>query len=422
MGRLWLMVRKDLLRQVRSPLGMSLVLAFPLVFSALLALTFGTGGDRVPRVRLLVENRDGEFLSSVLLSAFSSEQMGKFFDVSDVGEQGREMMEQGEASALLIIPAGFSRDLLDGTPVVLQLVRNPAEGILPEIAEQTLTVLTDGLDSGSRLLRGPLEEIASFVESEGEGVSADRVSAVAVAIHGIIEGAWDMLLPPAITLESVQLQDEPDTGGSGTGNGVASIFLFVLPGISVWALFMVGDIAMRDLLIEQTDGTLQRQLSGPISPFGVIAGKALFTAVMAAISLVILSGIGWFASSGGVDLAGFAGLSLAIIVAVTGFSAVMYGAMRTQRQGATFSGVLFLVFAFLGGAFFQIDQLPSGVRQFAPLSPFYWGTTGFQELIRDGAGFAEVLPNVGVLTGIGATGLLIGSSLLRRKIGRGGAA
>jgi ABC-2 type transport system permease protein len=100
---------------------------------------------------------------------------------------------------------------------------------------------------------------------------------------------------------------------------------------------------------------------------------------------------------------------------------VMYGAMRTQRQGATISGVLFLVFAFLGGAFFQIDQLPSGVRQFAPLSPFYWGTTGFQELIRDGAGLAEVLPNVGVLAGIGATGLLIGSSLLRRKIGRGGA-
>ena len=43
------------------------------------------------------------------------------------------------------------------------------------------------------------------------------------------------------------------------------------------------------------------------------------------------------------------------------------------------------------------------------------------ELIRDGAGLAEVLPNVGVLTSIGAIGLLVGSSLLRRKIGRGGA-
>ena len=422
MGLLGLLVRKDLLRQLRSPLGMSLVLTFPLVFSGLLALTFGTGGTRMPQVQLLVENRDGEFLASALVSLFGSEQLGEFFDVTEVDERGREMMERGEASALLIIPEGFSEDLLAGTPITLELLRNPAQGILPEIAEQTMTVLTDGLASGSRLLRAPLDELATLVESGYADVSADQVSAIAVALHGIIGRAEDMLLPPAITLEPVQLQDEIEPEGSGAGNGTAAFFLLVLPGISVWALFMVGDIAMRDLLVEQTDGTLQRQLSGPVSTWTVIVGKALYTSVMAGISLLILTGIGWLASTGGVDLAGFTFLSLAVILAVTGFSSVMYGAMQTQRQGATISGVLFLVFAFLGGAFFQIDQLPSAVRRFAPFSPFYWGTTGFQGLIRDGGGLAEVLPNIAVLAAIGATGLVIGSSLLRRKVGKGGAA
>ena len=39
------------------------------------------------------------------------------------------------------------------------------------------------------------------------------------------------------------------------------MFLMVLPGISVFGLFVVGDLAMRDLLDETTAGTLRRQLA-----------------------------------------------------------------------------------------------------------------------------------------------------------------
>ena len=58
------------------------------------------------------------------------------------------------------------------------------------------------------------------------------------------------------------------------GAGTFSIFLIVLPGVSVWALFMLGDMAMRDILTESTPGTLRRQLSGPLPAWNAGRGKA----------------------------------------------------------------------------------------------------------------------------------------------------
>ncbi len=86
MQRLLLMVRKDLLRQLRSPMSILLVLSFPLIFTSLLALTFGSGSEPgVPKVKLLVEDHDDSFLSRALLSVTGSEQMAEFFRVAGAG-------------------------------------------------------------------------------------------------------------------------------------------------------------------------------------------------------------------------------------------------------------------------------------------------------------------------------------------------
>ncbi len=412
MRTLVLMVRKDLLRKLRSPLGLGAVLAFPLIFSGLIALTFGGGGSGMPRVDLLVEDRDESLLSGLLISALESENVAAHVELRRVGEEGQALIEQGEGSALLRIPAGFGEDLLEGRPLTLELVRNPAQGILPEVAEQGLTVLVDLLSSGSRVLRQPLDELVPLLERD-ESPSELQVATLAVAFQRAIEAVSERVFPPAITLETVQRG--ADEGASG-GFSRSLVFLLVLPGISVWALFMLGDTAMRDIVTERDDGTLRRQLSGPISSTQVVLAKALFTMTLSLISLVLLAAIGWFAADGPIDLAGFALLSICLVLAVTGFSSMMYGVTRTQRQGATISSVLMLVFAFMGGAFVQIDNLPGAVRRLAPISPFYWGTTGYAKLIGDGAGVLEILPNAGVLAALGSVTLLAGAALLGRRI------
>ena len=69
--------------------------AFPLLLSGIIALTFGSQASGTPKVRLLVEDRDGGLLSGVVVSALESEQSAEFLDVSAVPEgEGAALMEK----------------------------------------------------------------------------------------------------------------------------------------------------------------------------------------------------------------------------------------------------------------------------------------------------------------------------------------
>lgn len=413
------LVAKDLLRRIRSPLSILVTLAFPVLFAGMLALVFGGGGEAVPKVRLLVEDRDGGLLANALKSAFTSRQMGRFFEVRNVkAGEGRGLIEAGDASALLVLPEGLTRDLIDGNPVRLELVRNPAEGILPEIAEQVTLVLADVLDGGARVLRDPLDRLRPLLEDAAAPTDAS-VAALSVEFKRAIEGAGTFVLPPAITLEGAFGSEAPEEGAAETESPTGAIFLFILPGVAVYALFMVGDGAMRDIVTEAQEGTLRRQLAGPVGAGTILFAKVVFTGVVSLLALLILSAVGAFYVPRPVDVAAFVLVSFAVVLAVCGASAAIYGFARTERLGATVASVLYLVFAFAGGSFVPLGSLPAALRAVAPVSPFYWGTTAFQRILSDGAGTADVLGNVAMLAGLGAVLLATGSWALARAVRKG---
>ncbi len=410
MARLWAMIRKDLVRRWRSPLAILVLLSFPVLLSLLIALSFG-GGDspQIPRVKLLVENRDDGLVGHLVMAAFGAEQMAEHFEIEEVGEGGRARIDKGKASALLVIPQGLTRAVLQGEPVTLELIRNPAQGIMPEIAEQAVTVLVDLLDGGGRLLRGPLDQLSGLIDEDREATDVE-VAQLAVATRAALDRVSDLLIPPAIELETNTAEDE---GESNSGGG--SIFLFVLPGISVMALFLIGEQSMRDLRAEQDLGTLRRQMAGPFGVGTIVAGKALFTACVAAIGVAILAAIGVLAGARGVSVGAFLILSMALVTAVTGFTCAVFGLAGSQRQGTTVSSVLVLVMAGLGGSFVPLENLPEAIRRVSPISLIYWGNRGYGDLLQ-GADFLGVAAPVGVLTVVGLMLLVVGSRLLERRI------
>ncbi len=425
MRRILLLVGKDLRRKIRAPLGLVVTLLFPILLAGMIALVFGARGDQTPKVRLLVQNQDDGMLASALASAMASERMAEHFDVRLVGDEGRALMERGEASALLVIPKRFTKDVLDGTPVTLALVKNPAEGILPAVAEQLASILAQLLDGGARVLRGPLDDLRPYF-ADGSGSPTDAaVSAISISFKRVIESAGKYVLPPAITLEGVfgakkeEGKKKDDKSDDGT---TSAIFLLVLPGVGVYSLFLVGDAAMRDVLTEAVQGTLRRQLAGPVGPGTLVLAKALYTAALSLIALVVLAAVGAAVLRRGVDPAGFAVLSLSIVLAVSGAAATIYGFARTERTGATVASVVYLFMGFAGGSFVPLQNLPAAVRRVAPMTPFYWGGNGYRKLIADGGGLADVLPHAAVLATIGVALLALGGWALGRSVRRGGAA
>ncbi len=420
------MVGKDLRRRLRSPLPTILLLLFPLLFAGLIALTFG-GGTEVPKVRLLIDDRDGGLVGRLVTAAFSRGEAQTYFEVKTlpgvppVGDA--KLLENEEATALLRLPAGLSDDLFAGRPAKLQLVKSPAQSILPDVAEQATTVLAEGLSSASRLLRGPLDEIRGTTAAPSD----PRVAEIAVLTNGVVTRARPYLFPPVITLETaVRAEPTPGTPGtSGPGRPASnpSLFLLFLPGISVFTLFSLADQSMRDLLIEARQKTLRRQFAGPLTAGRVLAGKALGTAAVAGLSILTLAliGIVVVAAGGtavphGISLAGFLLLSFALVAATTGFASFLFALAKNERQGATLASLVSLVMAFAGGSFIPLDSLPAALRALSPFSLMYWATRGYQGLLVDGAGLRAVLPNIAILSGSGLLLLALSAFLWQRRL------
>ena len=423
MRRIALLVVKDLRRKARAPLGLLVVLAFPLLFAGMIGLVFGSRGGSIPKVRLLVENLDGDsFLARGLVSSLTSTQMAEYFDVRVVHEEGSALMEKGEASALLRIPKGFSADLIDGKPLTLTLVRNPAEGILPEIAEQSARMLVEVLDGAAHVLRGPLDDLRPYLGEGHPAITDQAVAAISVTVKRSIEGASAFLSPPVITLADAFVKPPAEDKNKKNADSVSQIFLFVLPGVAVYALFLVGDQGMRDLLTETAAGTLKRQLAGPVGAGTIVFAKAAYTAVISFAAVLLLAVVGVFAGGAGVDPLAFLVLALAMVLAVTGASATVYGLARNERQGATLSSLIYLILAFAGGSFIPLDNLPASVRAVAFVSPFYWATQGCRRLIAEGVGLGAIWQNVVVLAALGIVLLAFGAGALRRSVLRGAGA
>jgi ABC-2 type transport system permease protein len=414
-----LLVRKDLLRRVRSPLSTLVILAFPLVLSGIIALAFGARETKPPKVRLLLDNQDDGLAGTLITSAFSRPEAEPYFEVETAGPDARERLEKDGFSAILRIPPGLTQALLDGKTVNLELVRNPSQSVLPEVAEQVTDVIADGLSSASYTLQGPLKDLTPLLQAD-KAPSDQQVATVSVGVNQWVGRSARYLFPPAIKLTPVQLEKtESGTKISGV-SPTTSIFLIVLPGVAVFGLFTLGDQVMRDLLTERTKGTLRRLLAGPVGTGTVIAAKALTAAVVSLAALLILAVVAGFAAGRGVDPAGFVLLSLSLVLAVTGLASTVYGLSKDDRQGSTIGSVLYLVLAFSGGSFLPLDSLPAALRAVSPFSLFFWGTTGFQSLLAGGS-LGEVLPNVGILAGSGLALLVLGGALLRRRMLRGAA-
>jgi ABC-2 type transport system permease protein len=422
------MVAKDLRRRLRSPLPTLLLLIFPLIFAGLIALTFGGGDAGAPKVRLLVEDRDGGLVGRFLLSALGQEEVQKHVEmqaVENVGSDVGALLERQQAAALLRLPAGLSADFVAGRPARLELIRSPAQSILPDVAEQLTTVMAEVLSSSARLLRGPLDQIraARLPQGAGGGASDREVARIAVLANGVVSRARPYLLPPVVQLAATTLPAPGAAAGPRRAAGAPprsnSLFLLFLPGISVFSLFSLADQMMRDVLVEARQKTLRRQLAGPLGAGRVLVAKALATAALAGLSLVFLTVLGALLAPRGVDLAGYLLLSLALVIATTGFASAMYGAARNERQGATLAAVLSLVMAFAGGAFIPLDSLPGLLRSLSPFSLIYWATRGYQRLVVNGEGLAAVLPNVAILAGVGALLLAVSAPLWQRRLLRG---
>ncbi len=410
---MWVLIRKDLLRRWHSPLATIVMIVFPLFMSLAIGSISGGGGggSEFPRIKVLLQNNDQDgFLSNAIMGMAGQGEGQEYLEVVEVGQEGAGMMEEGKASAMVVLPDSFTARVFNREKVEIAVVRNPAEGIKPEIVAQGTDVVATYLDQASRLLTEELGIIQVMMDAENVPAST-KVGAVAAGITSKIGGVEKYVFPPLVEIGSVKEGDEEDSGPG------SSVFGYVLIMTTVMSLLFVATRSMGDIFEEHNNGMLKRQLATPMGIGLVVGAKTVFAVVFGVIVLTILGTIGlllrWIAPP--VDLVAAVALGISFSLAACGFLALILSLVKTEKQAGLLGWLVIMGMSAIGGSMMPIDQMPAPLQAAARYTINFWAVDGYTRLVFLGEGLSDILGNIIRLLIIGVVTITLAQTLLVRK-------
>ena len=367
-------MRKDLSRHARDPVALALWVGIPLVVGFLITLAFGDAGSAPPRAKLLVVDQDDTFASAVLKGLLAREEL-RVLDTEVVSlEDGQTRISQGDGSALFIIPAGFQAGVLQDEPTKLELITNPAQSVLPKMAEQLLGTLTDLVFYAQRIIGDELRRIADATGGMGTAPEDETVAQISKAVNGVIRRAESYLFPPAVGIET-----SVEEGGDRPNFAV----LF-LPGIVLMALFFLAGGVSEDMWRERSLGTIRRAVRAPSGVAPLFAGKILAGMLLSAIVSLVLLVLGmWY-----LELP-FSVLPLAVLwcVATAGILLVVLCFVQTfastQRAGQVLVNAITFPLLMLGGSFFPSEMMPKFLSAIGRYTPNGWSSEYLKDMLLE---------------------------------------
>jgi ABC-type multidrug transport system permease subunit len=396
-------VRKDFGRLRRDPLGLLTSLGIPLVLVILITLVFG-GGRAAPQGRILVADEDGTLLSQALTGAFSREPLSKMLVMETSGrEEGRRRMDRGEASALLIVPKGFQDAFFQNQPAQLQLVTNPAQEILPNIIEETLSIVVDGAFYLQREAAIPLGSIAAE-----QTPTDDTVARASVAFNQLGRRLSKYLNPPLIDLDVHLAPDKREN------QNIAAIFL---PAMLFMGLLFVANAHALDIWREQSWGTLRRLATTPASLGALLGGRLISLAlVLSGVALVGVAGMRWFAH---VPVASVLMATLWVVLSGTAFYLFLVAIAlhaSNQRTANVVGNLVVFPLSLVGGSFFPFEMMPDWMASIGRFTPNGWAVTQFKAFVAGSAHTQDLLAGAGFMAAVGSLLFLLTLRQMRKLV------
>lgn len=412
MRELMLVAGKDLRRFLRDPVALALWLGVPLLIGALFLLALGGSSGPAPRVHLLVADEDDGFLSRLLLGGMTQDRLGEMFQVEKVQrELGQQRMDRGEASALVIVPEGFTKAVLQEKPTKLVLITNPSQQIGPKIVEQLLRILADVAFYAQQLI-GPELRMITEEPPEGQSLFSDaEIARQSVAINQTVRKLERYAFPPVIELETTAIKAEPDAAASG----LPFLFHFV-PGVLFMGLLFASQGLAGDLWQERESGMLRRVVASPLRVSRFLLGKFLASAVvLGGVSLILLAaGIAYFELPWqrlplALAWATLAGLMLTAMM-------LLIQVLSTSRRGASFLGfALVMPLMLAGGSMFPFEAMPGWLAAIGRRTPNGWALQHLKAILLGSETPLELLVAIGIALAV-TTALLLAASLRIERV------
>ena len=400
---------KDLIVTFRDRAALILMLAAPFVLTLGMGFVtgrFSSGSGDISGVRdipvALVNLDDGE-LGAALVSVFTSEELTDLLEPSLTDDlvAARRQVEEDQAAAAIVIPAGFSAGIFrPGAAASIEVYTNPARPTTAAV-------------------------VRSIVEGFLSQVETGRIGGEVTVTQLIASGRLTPQEAPAAGLEigsrlasdpgATALIDVRNVSGATEEPARFDPLAYLAPGMALLFLMYTVSLGGSGLLAEQREGTLQRMRTTPTSGSQVLGGKLFgvyLTGVAQMVILISASAL-LFQIDWGRPLDVLL-LVLAVVAGATGWGALLAAVSKTPAQASSIGMALMLAFGILGGSFFGGVQLPLPMEILSKITPNAWGQDGFIALALGGA-LSDILPSIASLLVMGAVLFSIAVVLFRRR-------
>ena len=375
MSKVWTLALNDLRLTWRDRASFFWMLVLPIGMMAFFGMFGGGGGSS--KARLTVVDEDGGWLAQ----AFVRQIAGPRIEVVPAKPGERRVRT-------LVIPEGFTANVLAGKQQVLAIEKD-------KDADSSFSMAAE-----AAVLRATVSTLARLVEMKQAGTLPQGDAAFAVL----------SAREPLVKLSVRQ---------AGHGQQVPRGRQQSVPGILTMTVLMMTVIYGGVFLTqEKSEGTLRRQLTGPVGRSHVLAGKVLGRVAIAAVQIVLLLLVGrfLFGVSFGHSPAGLALLLLGYAVCVAGLATFLGAVLKNPEQASALGWITSMVMAALGGCWWPSEVVPRWLWKASHVFPTAWAMDAFHSLISFGRGLEAVWLPALVLFGFGALFSLLGIRFLRAAL------
>jgi len=373
MARFYAIFVRDLKKFIRNPLVVAMSLLMPIIYLVILGNSFQGELKNLP---LAVVDLDGGPYSRRVFELLGSIEAGpRTISSVRVADQGEAMagLKEGVYKAVLLIPSGFSRDVIKGAAPELGLFLDNAESI--------------SAASISAALKGAIPEL----KREFIPVREERVNAHLHNVELYRKVDYDQTLIPGVVIMAIFL------GAMTTGafNVVMDRFL------GIEESYFLTPLTKRDIVM------------------GLVASGLLITTVLAVLVLFmssLISGIYlWSLVTPGAVV-----LILAVIVLSTlglqGLMFIIMGRINHPRIVGVLGGFLNVIFFFPSGAIYPVESFPWWLKAFAELNPETYSVHALRALLFKGAGPSAVSSDLLFLAAFAAVSIFLGTLAFKRGL------
>ena len=351
-----LAVARKELRQIGRDRRTLMILAFVPAFF-LLVFGYALNFD-VRNIRLAVEDRDGSSESRALISAFVN---SGYFDLAAVvrgPDEAEWLLDRNDARAVLVIPAGFARDVTTGVTPSVQVIVNG-----------------DNANTATA--------VVGYATSILQTASAEYTASAAAAFE--TRGA-----PLPLSVEP-RIWYNPELRSA----------LFLVPGLIAYLMMLMSVTSTALSIVREKElGTIEQVRMAPVGTFSFILGKTVpyFVISMVSASLVFLAAQLLFdLPMRGNWITLGAMLSIYLLGALA--TGLLVSTIADTQQVAFQIALLvsLLPTLMLSGFIFPIASMPDFLQAVTRLVPARYFLVALRGIVLKGSGAAQHLPEFGAL-------------------------